>query len=454
LNRLLGLRLAVDGVLGAQTRSAIRSFQQRRSLLVDGVVGAQTEAALRAAGASAPPAGTLVMPPLTITVRPFVVLDRFAFDDAAPPTFHDPIIERIARLVVASRVSAEPIDTIRLVGHTDPTGPAAYNVDLATRRANQVKAKLVAAIGALGPVPAGPLDIVAQSVGESQPVAPNTAAGRALNRRVAVYLPNTCQTFFAQYDLRFLPGDPVFGIPAHPNLTPAQKQQRSDDVTAMVAELVRRRDLRASEALQGRAPPSNPVPAGALRDSAVRLSSAQLDLYREYFPDGTGGIDFVSFQTCFERFANGELRSPIAADQAAGVGEPNGGFFFLFAEFAFLCIGSGIAAAEWTQALRAFVKAQEIFMHVYRPSPVSPPPAADAPLPACPRDRQGRPRARRRLDDYRNANFSPTGAAANVGAGQSNQARKQALGTKYASADLPALGREAQSNMLRAQCMP
>jgi peptidoglycan hydrolase-like protein with peptidoglycan-binding domain len=40
--------------LGARTRSAIRSFQQKRGLVVDGVVGPKTEAALiKAAGGAA-----------------------------------------------------------------------------------------------------------------------------------------------------------------------------------------------------------------------------------------------------------------------------------------------------------------------------------------------------------------------------------------------------------------
>ena len=55
LNRVLGLRLAEDGLLGRRTRSAIRSFQQRQGLAVDGVVGPQTEAALAAASRTRPP---------------------------------------------------------------------------------------------------------------------------------------------------------------------------------------------------------------------------------------------------------------------------------------------------------------------------------------------------------------------------------------------------------------
>ncbi len=55
LNRVLGLRLAVDGDAGAQTRSAIRSFQKSRGLQDDGQVGSRTEQALIAAGADPPP---------------------------------------------------------------------------------------------------------------------------------------------------------------------------------------------------------------------------------------------------------------------------------------------------------------------------------------------------------------------------------------------------------------
>jgi murein DD-endopeptidase MepM/ murein hydrolase activator NlpD len=51
LNRVMGLHLAVDGIVGPKTRSAIRSFQQKQGLRVDGIVGPITESALiRAAG--------------------------------------------------------------------------------------------------------------------------------------------------------------------------------------------------------------------------------------------------------------------------------------------------------------------------------------------------------------------------------------------------------------------
>lgn len=55
LNKILGLQLAEDGLIGPMTRSAIRSFQQQKGLSPDGIVGPITEAALIAAGAGNPP---------------------------------------------------------------------------------------------------------------------------------------------------------------------------------------------------------------------------------------------------------------------------------------------------------------------------------------------------------------------------------------------------------------
>jgi N-acetyl-anhydromuramyl-L-alanine amidase AmpD/peptidoglycan hydrolase-like protein with peptidoglycan-binding domain len=65
LNQVLGLRLVEDGRIGARTRSAIRSFQQRRGLPVDGIVGGRTERALVAAGASPPPRASSAQPRVT-----------------------------------------------------------------------------------------------------------------------------------------------------------------------------------------------------------------------------------------------------------------------------------------------------------------------------------------------------------------------------------------------------
>jgi hypothetical protein len=55
LNKVMGLRLAIDGDIGRMTKSAIRDFQRRQGLTVDGIVGSNTERALIAAGAGQPP---------------------------------------------------------------------------------------------------------------------------------------------------------------------------------------------------------------------------------------------------------------------------------------------------------------------------------------------------------------------------------------------------------------
>jgi peptidoglycan hydrolase-like protein with peptidoglycan-binding domain len=67
LNKLIGAKLAVDGISGTLTRSAVRSFQSRAGLTADGVVGPLTESALIKAGAAKPPgfADTPYAPPVT-----------------------------------------------------------------------------------------------------------------------------------------------------------------------------------------------------------------------------------------------------------------------------------------------------------------------------------------------------------------------------------------------------
>ena len=83
---------------------------------------------------------------------------------------------------VASNLMAYPDTTVQVIGHTDNTGSAAYNLDLSQRRANAV-ANVLTANG----VP--PSRVRAIGAGEDRPVADNlTDAGRAQNRRVEIIL--------------------------------------------------------------------------------------------------------------------------------------------------------------------------------------------------------------------------------------------------------------------------
>lgn len=122
--------------------------------------------------------------------RPIVrLLDRFQFDRPGVQPHHRPIIEEMARIVVASAGRPNAIHTIRIVGHADSSGSDQYNLNLGQQRAVAVQQELAAAIDRLRPGHSRTLSIVPQSLGESQPIADNTTPeGRARNRRVEVTL--------------------------------------------------------------------------------------------------------------------------------------------------------------------------------------------------------------------------------------------------------------------------
>ena len=72
------------------------------------------------------------------------------------------------------------IQRVRVDGHTDSSGKAAYNQELSERRAQSV-AKALVGVGMQ------PQNIQSQGLGSSQPVADNrTSAGRTENRRVSI----------------------------------------------------------------------------------------------------------------------------------------------------------------------------------------------------------------------------------------------------------------------------
>lgn len=152
-----------------------------RGALAGGVVGAGIGAVLDAQARSlqsqmTTPGVRVTNTGQTVNVTlPESVL--FGFDSAAisGPAQND-------LYALARNLQQYPNSTIQVVGHTDSTGTAAYNVDLSQRRARSVANVLTA-----GGVASSRIAIA--GMGMSQPIASNdTAAGRAQNRRVEIII--------------------------------------------------------------------------------------------------------------------------------------------------------------------------------------------------------------------------------------------------------------------------
>jgi outer membrane protein OmpA-like peptidoglycan-associated protein len=376
----------------------------------------------------------------------FVMPNNFPFKGTTMPSVHNNAIKRVAHLLVFSSTIGTPIRDVQVIGHADKAGSDATNINVGLDRAKDVRQRLINEMNRIRPGSSAGVLITPLSEGESKPVdRTGTTAGNALNRRVQIMLPPTCQTMFAQLDLQTFPGDPVLGLAAHPNVD--NKPERARIVSSVVGELLKRLAFRAKEALAGRVMKKTPLsaPAGSkLPGDMKALSDLQLGLFKQYLP-GTTGFSQQKLTHCFQGFANGEMRSPHSDFPGQGVTEPDSQFFFLFAEFAFLCHDSKVKESSWLRALRAMVGAQEIFMHVYRKTPKATPPPVGAPLPA-PGGTATTP-----LGDFSHKNFRPVGTSTTRGLGQSDAARKKAVRLKYQSMGINQLYDAAAANLLRAQ---
>jgi outer membrane protein OmpA-like peptidoglycan-associated protein len=192
LNKVMGLRLAVDGIMGPATRSAIRSFQKRQGLIPDGIVGPKTEQQLRLLAGGLTPAATskacqhqpVDCPP---PGNPFEVLDKFAFAKATlDPRLHLPKIVNIAQHVIASHRTGKPIKSILIAGHTDPVGSDDDNFALGWRRAQAVFQELCRTIDRMKPGLTGKIKFELTSCGERQ-----QKSTSEFSRRVEVFLSTT-----------------------------------------------------------------------------------------------------------------------------------------------------------------------------------------------------------------------------------------------------------------------
>jgi hypothetical protein len=417
LNQSLNLQLPVDGIVSVETRSAIRSFQEKNGLPVTGIVGPDSERALISAGR----AGASVAPADQASSQ---LPNQAPDQETAEWDFETPFSFSIfpKSVLDAVRRGLESI-AIQLAVASGSRDENALTDLIFFARHRERSGKLLK---------------------KGEPDFAKLSLEWLSDIRDRLVRPALFKAFFKEYDRRTFPG-PQIGIADNPNMSLTEKATRLSDVLAMKDEILTRRDLRATEALKGNVPPAASV-SSSLRPVAERLSKVQLDLFREFFSDGKGAIRFDVFQSAFEQFANGELRNPALSpkDPATGdvisaVGEPDGGFFFLFAEFAFLCIDSGIDRAEWSAALKTFVKSQEIFMHIYRPDQKTSTPSGSTPLP------KPGPKLRS-LDDFSSQNFNS--------AARSDEKRKERLRSLYDGLGVESLRQSARNNLLRAQRMP
>lgn len=266
LNNILGLNSAVDGIIGPQTRSAIRSFQQKNGLVVDGIVGPKTEAALISAGALPPPGhvtggATPVAPcllrwvqmalnaalglnltvdgvlglqtrsalrsfqeqkgltvsgspdPMTIkhltlaaggpsaslSCKPVEIVDRFRKSTDEPEkgaqNDHTRIIGKVALCISKSQRTSNPLRSLTVVGHASIEGEPGFNQRLGTLRAKRVARVLADALRHMvnNPVYVDEtpgrngmaIVITTSSRGATQP----TENGPERDRRVEIHLP-------------------------------------------------------------------------------------------------------------------------------------------------------------------------------------------------------------------------------------------------------------------------
>jgi outer membrane protein OmpA-like peptidoglycan-associated protein len=128
-------------------------------------------------------------PSLGIRKPPFLAflkIDKFNVDQSALTPPLKQAVKHLADSVKASWKTMQPIGVIRLVGHTDSSGAEQHNIGLGNRRADAVRQELFAQLGGLLNRVAIQID---PSPGKSKPTADNrTAAGRAANRRVEVFV--------------------------------------------------------------------------------------------------------------------------------------------------------------------------------------------------------------------------------------------------------------------------
>jgi outer membrane protein OmpA-like peptidoglycan-associated protein len=179
----------LGGIIGAANGRGDNKEARNRSLALGVVLGAAAGGAIGATldAQAAELRNTLGNPNVTVTNMGGYLLVNLP-DDITFATDSASVNSALAAEIrsIAANLVSYPNSTIRVIGHTDNSGTAAYNFDLSQRRAVAVRDLLLTA-----GVPSNRLS--AAGAGEDSPVATNlTPAGRAQNRRVEIIItPNS-----------------------------------------------------------------------------------------------------------------------------------------------------------------------------------------------------------------------------------------------------------------------
>ncbi len=136
----------------------------------DGVPNSRDKCPNTRSGATVDVDGCEIVENLTINL----LVEEFDFDSAVLKPEMKAALEDFA-----AKVKASPgRESVTIIGHTDSTGPEAYNQKLSLRRAQSAAAYLESL---------GIDSITTEGRGESQPIADNsTREGRAQNRRIEI----------------------------------------------------------------------------------------------------------------------------------------------------------------------------------------------------------------------------------------------------------------------------
>ncbi|WP_323784047.1 OmpA family protein [Thalassovita sp.] len=177
---------AIGGILGAITGMAV-SKDKKKGAIIGGILGGVTGAAI---GSDLDKQEAELRNSLDNNVQITNTGDRLIVTMpqdilfATDSTYVQPVLQDDLR-AVATSLNRYPNTSVQVVGHTDNTGSAEYNLDLSQRRAAAVSSILIGS-----GVSASRVLTIGR--GEDQPIASNlTAQGRAQNRRVEiVILPN------------------------------------------------------------------------------------------------------------------------------------------------------------------------------------------------------------------------------------------------------------------------